>query len=187
VHGEGGQATVEWVALVLAAALVLGAAAALAGREADPALGEAVAKRITGAARAVGRAPAGAAGTSPADALARSAPPGGGAPGAAPLGAGPPDARPPAAAPPGPGDPAPVAPTRSASSPLAALPRAVGFGGALAGIGRVAKHGWIVCVGYERWRHELESPSAPTEPLPVDTALSIVNTCFNPHDYLLED
>jgi hypothetical protein len=44
-----------------------------------------------------------------------------------------------------------------------------------------------VCLGYMRWKHELEHPSAPTEPLPVDVALSIVNTCFNPHDYLLGD
>jgi hypothetical protein len=146
VHGEGGQATVEWVALVLVAALVLGAAAAFAGREADPGVGEAVAKRITKAARGVGRAPA--------RAPARRA---------APL-------------------PAPPAP-----SPPGFLTRAVGFAGGLAGIGGVAKHGWIVCLGYQRWKRDLEHPSAPTEPLPVDEALSMVNTCFNPHDYLLED
>jgi hypothetical protein len=149
VHGEGGQATVEWVALVLAAALLLGAAAAFAGREADRGVGEAVAKRITRTARGVGRKPAGAAGPN------------------APA-------------------PAPAAPAPS-PSPLSSLPRAVGIAGGLAGIGRVAKHGWIVCLGYKRWKHELENPSAPTEPLPVDVALSIVNTCFNPHDYLLED
>jgi hypothetical protein len=28
---------------------------------------------------------------------------------------------------------------------------------------------------------------APTESLPLDEALSIVNTCLNPHDYLLEE
>jgi hypothetical protein len=55
---EGGQATVEWAGLVLLAALVLGAAAALAvprpqhGRE----LGAALAGRITGAAAAAGAA-----------------------------------------------------------------------------------------------------------------------------------
>jgi hypothetical protein len=156
VHSEGGQATVEWVALVLAAALVLGAAAAFAGRAADPGVGEAVAKRITRTAGGLG--PAGAlAGEERASA-------GAAAPGAA--------------APP---------PPRSAPSPLSSLSRAVGIGGALAGIGRVARHGWIVCLGYQRWKHELEHPSAPTEPLPADVALSIVNTCFNPHDYLLED
>ena len=78
-------------------------------------------------------------------------------------------------------------PMKSTPSPPASLPRAVAFAGSVAGIGGVAKHGWIVCLGYKRWKHELEHPSAPSEPLPVDVALSIVNSCFNPHDYLLED
>ena len=160
--GESGQATVEWVALVLAAALVLGAAAAFAGREADPGVGEAVAKRITRTARGVGRVPA-AEGLAPAPGAA--APP--------PTRAAPPPTR---AAP-------PAAPSKP--SPLSSLGRAVG--GTLSDIGRVARHGWIVCLGYERWKHELEHPSAPTEPLPADVAVSIVNTCFNPHDYLVED
>jgi hypothetical protein len=170
VHSEGGQATVEWVALVLAAALVLGAAAAFAGRASDPGVGEAVAKRITRTAGGVGRAPAGplAGGRAPAGAAA------------------PGTAAPPPAGAPVPGAASPPLP-RSSPSPLSFLSRAVGIGGALAGIGSVAKHGWIVCLGYQRWKHELEQPSAPTEPLPVDVALSIVNTCFNPHDYVLED
>jgi hypothetical protein len=142
VHGEGGQATVEWVALVLAAALVLAGAGALAGREADRALGEEVAERIT---RAAAAAPA----------------PAGGAPAAPRVGA------------------APPAP--------AAGPRAVDAFRSVRGVADVAKHAWIVCLGYERWRHELEHPAAPSEALPVDVALSIVNTCFNPHDYLLEE
>jgi hypothetical protein len=165
MQGEGGQATVEWVALVLVAALVLGAAAALAGRESDPGLGEAVAKRITRAARGVGSVEAGAGPATPAPGAGAAAP----APGT-----------------PGPGAAAPP-PIRRSSSPLPALPRAFGLAGTLAGIGSVAKHAWIVCLGYERWRHELENPSAPTEALPVDVAVSIVNTCFNPHDYLLEE
>jgi hypothetical protein len=140
VHGEGGQATVEWVALVLAAALVLGATAAFAGRESDRGLGEAVAERITGAAGGVG-APAA---------------------GAAPR-------------------------TRAAPPAPAAGSRAVDAFRSVRGVADVAKHAWIVCLGYERWRHELEHPSAPTEALPVDVALGIVNTCFNPHDYLLEE
>jgi hypothetical protein len=160
VHSEGGQATVEWVALVLAAALVLGAAAAFAGREADPGVGEAVAKRITRAVRGVGRVPGrGEAAT------------GAAAPGAA-------TPSPTEAAPP---------PAMPRPSPLSSLTRAVGLAGSVAGIGRVAKHGWIVCLGYERWKHEREDPVEPTDTLPVDAALSMVNTCFNPHDYLLED
>ena len=165
MHGEGGQATVEWVALVLMATLVLGATAASAGRQADRGLGEEVAKRITKAARSVGSVEAGAGAAAPAPGAGAAAP----APGT-----------------PGPGaaDPPPL---RGSASPLPSLPRGFALAGTLAGIGGVAKHAWIVCLGYERWKHELEHPSAPTEPLPVDVALSIVNTCFNPHDYLLED
>jgi hypothetical protein len=177
VHGEGGQATVEWVALVLAAALVLGATAAFAGREADRGLGEAVAERITGTAREVG-APAAAAGSLSGEGLASatSGPP----PSARAKGA-----PPPAAAVP-PWFRSTLPPTRAAPPPAAA-PRAVdGFRG-IQGVADVAKHAWIVCLGYERWRHELEHPAAPSEALPVDVALGIVNTCFNPHDYLLEE
>lgn len=156
MHGEGGQATVEWVALVLAAALVLGAAAAFSGRETDRGLGETVAKRIARAASGVGPAPAAKgspAGRSPAGATPT--------PRAAPS--------PPRAAPPGP------------------VPGAVDAFRALRGVGDVAKRAWIVCLGYRRWKYELEHPSAPNEALPVDEALAIVNTCLNPHDYLLED
>jgi hypothetical protein len=175
VHSEGGQATVEWVALVLAAALVLGAAAAFAGREADPGVGEAVAKRITSAVRGVGRVPGrGEAAT------------GAPAPGSATTGMGAPSAAAPGGAAPPPTEAAP-SPAMPRPSPLSSLTRAVGLAGSVAGIGRVAKHGWIVCLGYERWKHEREDPVEPTDTLPVDAALSIVNTCFNPHDYLLED
>jgi hypothetical protein len=61
VRGEGGQATVEWVALVLLAALLLGGlAAARNGLAGDAGLGEAVAQRITCAAGDLcGRAGAG--------------------------------------------------------------------------------------------------------------------------------
>ena len=181
MHGEGGQATVEWVALVLAAALVLGAAAAFAGSETDRGLGEAVAERITSAADAAG-APAAAA-AAPAAAAPTSSESG----------------RPPAAAPGQPVRKRPISgrfrtgwseaapPVRAAPSAPASAPRAVDAFRSVRGVADVAKHAWIVCLGYERWRHELEHPAAPTEALPVDVALSIVNTCFNPHDYLLEE
>jgi hypothetical protein len=181
VHREGGQATVEWVALVLAAALVLAGAGAVAGREADRGLGEEVAKRITGAAGAAEPPGTGARRT------ARVAPP---AAGAAPpstraappaTGAAPP---PTSAAPPAAG--AAPSSTRGAPRPASGS-RAVDAFRSVRGVAHVAKHAWIVCLGYERWRHELEHPTAPNEALPVDVALSIVNTCFNPHDYLLEE
>jgi hypothetical protein len=44
-----------------------------------------------------------------------------------------------------------------------------------------------VCLGYKRWRYELENPMAPNEALPLGDALDIVNGCLNPYDYLLED
>jgi hypothetical protein len=181
VHGEGGQATVEWVGLVLTAAVVLGAGAALAGREADRGLGEKVAERISRTASGVGPAPAGAA-----PAPGRAAPADAAAPPPARAAPIPPRATPPPtrAAPP-PTRAAPP-PTRSAPPP-ASGPGAVQAFRSLRGVADVARHTWIVCLGYRRWRYELEHPMVPTETLPLDEALGIVNSCLNPYDYLLED
>jgi hypothetical protein len=148
VHGEGGQATVEWVALVLVAALVLGAAAALAGREDDRGLGDALAKRIAGVPAEPDRAPA-----------QRSALP---------------------------------TPKRAMSVPVpppppASTPQAVQAFRRLRGLEEIARHTWIVCLGYKRWRYERQAPMAPNEALPLGEALDIVNGCLNPYDYLLED
>ena len=168
MHGEGGQAAIEWVGLVLSAALVLGAGAALAGREADRGLGEEVAERISRtAARA---APSPDAATPPPE---RAAPP--------PTRAAPIPAR---AAPP-PTRAAPP-PTRAAPPPASGPPAVQAFR-RLRGVADVARHTWIVCLGYRRWRYELEHPMAPTEALPLDEALGIANSCLNPYDYLLED
>jgi hypothetical protein len=170
VHGEGGQATVEWVALVLTAALVLAGAGALAGREADRELGEEVAERITSAAAAAGGRPPAAAGGAP-EATA-------------------------------PGNVVRKRPisgrfrttstdavprVRAAPPAPASAPRAVDAFRSLRGVADVARHTWIVCLGYRRWRYELEHPMAPTESLPLDEALGIANSCLNPYDYLLED
>jgi hypothetical protein len=158
VHREGGQATVEWVALVLVGALVLGAAAALSGRESDRGLGEAVARRIAGAPAALDPGAGEAVALDP----ARSgtvAPPPRHAHG----------------------------PTPAAPAPPASTPRAVDAFRRLRGVADVAKHTWIVCLGYRRWLYELENPSAPTESLPLGEALDIVSTCINPYDFLRED
>ena len=175
MHGEGGQATVEWVALVLTAALVLGAGAALAGREADRGLGEEVAERISRTAAGAAPSPHAAA-----PAPARVAPP--------PTRAVPPPARfapPPTRAAPPPTRAAPP-PTRSAPPPASGPPAVEAFR-RLRGVADVARHTWIVCLGYRRWRYELDHPMAPTESLPLDEALGIANSCLNPYDYLLED
>ena len=154
----------EWVALVLLAALVLTAAAALASPSKDPELGHRIAKRIArpaaipaAAARGLAEAPSGAA-SGPAPAAGAPAP-AAGAPAPAPR------------------VPAPATPE----------PRAVDAFRRLRGVGQVARHAWVVCLGYRRWRYELEHPSAPTESLPLSEALAILNDCLNPHDYLLED
>jgi hypothetical protein len=160
VHGEGGQATVEWVALVLAAALVLGATAALTGREDDRGLGDALAKRIASGPSALDR---------------RGAAPESGAGAAPPASAAAPPAS--AAAP----------PASAAAPPPARTAEAVQAFRRLRGIEDIARHTWIVCLGYKRWRYELENPMAPNEALPLGDALDIVNGCLNPYDYLLED
>jgi predicted flap endonuclease-1-like 5' DNA nuclease len=167
VHGESGQGTVEWVALVLLAALVLGAGAAFAARESERGLGEVVAKRIA-------RGPSGL------DLAGRAA--------AAPA---PPTPRAPGSL--APRAPASLAPgARARATPRASAPRAPASGAAddlrgIRGIGSVARHAWIGCLGYQRWRYERENPIAAIEGLPVGEALGIVNDCLNPHSYLLED
>ena len=164
MHREGGQATVEWVALVLLAALVLTAAAALASPSKDPELGHLIAKRIANPAAI----PAAAAGRRLAEPRSRAAS------GSLPAAGAPAPAR------------RPGAPARGPAPPPSA-PRAVDAFRRLRGVGQVARHAWVVCLGYRRWRYELEHPSAPTESLPLGEALAIVNDCLNPHDYLLED
>jgi hypothetical protein len=160
VHGESGQATVEWVALALLAALVLGAAAALAGREPDRGLGELVAKRI---ARGPGELASATAVASPPS--ASTSPP------SAPA-----------------SHPSAPAPSRSGvSAPPAPAPRRAGISPAIRGIGTVARYAWIFCLGYHRWRYEQEHPIVAIEGLPVGEALRIANDCLNPHDYLFEE
>jgi hypothetical protein len=166
---------VEWVALVLLAALVLTGAAALSGREEDRELGALVAKRIAGGpkelASAVGAAPASDAPAATGRGVA--------APGAPRRGA---------AAPPAPGPArrgAAAPPALRASAPPE--PRAVEAFRRLRGVSEIAKRAWIACLGYRRWRYELEHPTAPNEALPLGEALSIANTCLNPYDYFVEE
>jgi hypothetical protein len=144
VHGEGGQATVEWVALVLAAALVLGASAALAPAEDELGLGELVAERIV-------RAPD--------------------------------EAQPDVMKPPSGAAPAP--PSRAAPAAPVSAAQAVNAFRRLRGLEHVARHAWVACLGYRRWRLELAHPRAPTEAVPLRDALDIANDCLNPYDYLV--
>lgn len=174
---EHGQATVEWVALMALAALVLGALATLRGPAADPGLGVAVAKRIRCAA-AGGCATA----TAPPTATAPGAPAGAAAPQAI---APPPPRSAPRVAP-----PARAAPgSRPARRPARASPhaRVIDAFRRLRGLRAVGKRVWIACLGYKRFRYELEHPLLPTETMPLGDALEIADECLNPLSFLGDD
>jgi hypothetical protein len=145
MRGERGQATVEWVALVLVVSLVLVAAGlGVRGSARGAALGGALSERIVCGARSVGGSASRCA--SRARTSAR----------------------------------------RSASSASAAPPlaRTADAFQRLRGFSQVAKRVWVVCLGYKRWRYELEHPRTLRDPMPVDEALRIANACFNPLDFL---
>jgi hypothetical protein len=168
VGSERGQATIEWTGLVLLVSAALGALLTFSPEVDGRRLGGSLAHAITCAARggcaARSRAPAG----SPA---APSGPPGSAA---APAGSE--AARPPSSARPRPA-PRPTAP------PL----RTPAASHALRGAGEVVKRAWIVCLGYRRYREELEHPRTPNEAMPLDEALRIANECLNPLSFFLED
>ena len=52
---------------------------------------------------------------------------------------------------------------------------------------KLARRAWIVCIGYRRFRYELEHPLAPNEAMPLDEAIEIANACLNPYAFLVED
>ena len=58
---------------------------------------------------------------------------------------------------------------------------------ALRGVRYVAKRVWLVCLGYRRYRYELEHPHAPNEAMPLTEAVDIANECLNPFGFLTED
>lgn len=81
------------------------------------------------------------------------------------------------------------------SAPLAAVvPRGITRGRAVDALRRLRSVGsklvrraWIVCIGYRRFRYELEHPRAPNEVMPLDEAIDIANGCLNPYAFLVED
>jgi len=156
---ESGQATVEWVGLVLMVALALGALTGPRAPSGERGLGERVAKRIACAAKGVG------------------------APRAATEGC----ALPEAAAPPRRGVPLRRGvPPRSGVSPRAPVSRARAADAfqRLRGLGDVARRVWIVCLGYRRFLYELERPRMPGEAMSVEEALDVANQCINPYNFL---
>jgi hypothetical protein len=147
VARERGQATVEWVGLLLLLALGLGALLALAPSVEGRALGDQLLERLT----CTVRDGCGAREEVPEPAVAFAlAPP-------------PPRAAPPWAA--------PVSPERAAQAFRV-----------LRGVKKVARRAWIVCLGWERYRYELDHPQAliPGHAMPVREAARIANACLNP-------
>lgn len=154
--GQRGQATVEWIGLVLVAALALGAllGGVRGAVKQDTGLGEAVAKRITCAARDLCRSGAGAGGSR----------------------VGAPDARAPRVR-------AGVGPRRT--RPQSARSKASDAFQRLRGVAGVARYAWIACLGYRGWRYELEHPRTPREGMSIREALDIANSCLNPLAFLI--
>ena len=52
---------------------------------------------------------------------------------------------------------------------------------------KLVRRAWIVCIGYQRFRYELEHPRAPNEVMPLEEAIDIANGCLNPYAFLVED
>ena len=153
---QRGQATVEWVGLLLALAVAFGALlaggrGAAKGESADG-LGEAVAERITCAVR--GSCGAGGATAGP---RLHAAP-------------GPPRAlgRPRALA-------VPIG--RGVPPRLAASVQAGGAGHALKGT-------WLLCLGYHRLRYDYEHPLTPRQAMPLGDVIDMVNQCMDPLSFL---
>src|SRR4051794_23996073 len=164
VGGESGQATIEWVGLVLGLALALGGAALAAGAadfggEADE-LGEALARRVTGGAGDAGgggRADRGRGGA------LRS---GGLRPGAGPLRTRRRRERPPRA-------------PRTGSGTLGDTGRV-----ALRGLDKAGRFAGGACLGYRRFEYDLEHPRTPRQGIPVGDTLDMLNGCLNPLGFL---
>jgi hypothetical protein len=39
---------------------------------------------------------------------------------------------------------------------------------------------WVVCLGYRRWRYDVDHRRTPNQGLPVGDAVKLVNQCVNP-------
>lgn len=176
--GQRGQATVEWIGLVLGLALAFGGALGVArgagfGGGAHG-LGETLASRVTCAARDA--CAAGRRGASGSGALR-------GAPGSRAL-RGPPRWRrpPPALDAFGGRGIRPSAPWERAPRGLRGLDGA--GAGVLRALGKVGRRAWIGCLGYRRLRYDLDTPRTPRDPVPVGEVLDEVNRCLNPWMFL---
>jgi hypothetical protein len=175
---ERGQATVEWIGLMLGLALALGGALELT-RGADfegeaHGLGEALTSRMTCAARDACAAEARAeragakvgSGALDGSAASRASPEGGVLRGG---GRG--------------------IPPRGASGPAARRLGGIDRAGARVGVRRAfekaRKYGWAACLGYRRLRYDLDHPRFfPRDTIPPGEILDELNACLNPWNFL---
>jgi len=154
--GERGQATVEWVGLLLGVALAFGALVGgvrgAAKEESATGLGEALAQRITCAARDGCAAGGGERAV------------GGGVRGGRRSGVR------------REGHGERHAGRSPRSSRAAAAPT-------MARGADAAQHAWIVCFAYRRWRYDVEGRRTPYQAVPVRETVRIVNDCLNPWSF----
>jgi hypothetical protein len=194
MHSERGQASVEWVGLVLLLALGLTALARFAPRTDAGHLGAEIADALTCAASGGCEAKRGAPAPGGAPAGSGSPAPGGSgrlvvappllpvAPGARGLvRRGSREGRPR----PAPSRPAPSRPAPS-ERPWLRPPR---FSGPLLrragrGAGRLWRRSWLLCLGYERVRWSVLHPEIrfPHQTIPISEDLRIANDCLSPVD-----
>jgi hypothetical protein len=167
MRSERGQASVEWIALVLLLALALAALARFAPRSDAGDLGAELVSMVICAARGGCAAP-------PGEAPLRSGPaPAAGAPSllvtAPPL--------------------VPLAPgTRRPMRPWPRPPRfpAPLLRRARRGAGVLWRRSWMICLGYERVRYSVLHPEIrfPNAAIPVSEGIRIANDCLSPVDLI---
>jgi hypothetical protein len=160
MRSERGQATVEWIGLVLLASLVLASLSHLASAAGGRDLGTKLAQSVT-------TVPARSAPSTRIRSL-----------------------RPNAAVPDGDGTvvphltPRPLRAGGRAPLRLPELPQSLGR--ARRGAGALWKRAWFACLAYERTRYALDHPESrfPGYTVPFDDALRMVNSCVSPVDVL---
>jgi hypothetical protein len=179
MRSERGQATVEWIGMLLLIALALAALARLAAHADGHGLGTSLAHSITHPSTGATRAqPIAQPGPSPAQPGASSAQPGAGTPGPFPAKA--------FVAPPLVPRPAPFTPWPGGSgAPPVRLPDTPALLQRVRrGTGAAWRRAWYACLIYERFRWAFLHPESrfPGYTMPPSEVLRIMNDCISPVD-----